>query len=191
MAQLLSGSASECVRRPALVCLATPGRQWTTSRHTHRSASRRVRTHVSTYLCCWTRLGHWEPRQGKPGVRTQRLAHTGKDGLGSFAGEADDEQAPGGTDVEQAPGETDVEQAWASMGSMQHCWWLGSVDAVRPPWQYCERFGAPCPSSSCGWPISQVDGAAFGGRAFSASTAQAPASQAHRISDFAAALDLG
>ncbi len=106
-------------------------------------------------------------------------------------GEADDEQALGGTDVEQAPGETDVEQAWASMGSMQHCWWLGSVDAVRPPWRYYERFGAPCPSSSCGWPISQVDGAAYGGRAFSASTAQAPASQAHMISDFAGALDLG
>ena len=68
---------------------------------------------------------------------------------------------------------------------------IRSVDAVRPPWRYYERFGAPCPSSSCGWPISQVDGAAYGGRAFSASTAQAPASQAHMISDFAAALDLG
>ena len=68
---------------------------------------------------------------------------------------------------------------------------IRSVDAVRPPWRYYERFGAPCPSSSCGWPISQVDGAAYGGRAFSASTAQAPASQAHMISDFAGALDLG
>ncbi len=67
----------------------------------------------------------------------------------------------------------------------------GVPRAPSIPGRYYERFGAPCPSSSCGWPISQVDGAAYGGRAFSASTAQAPASQAHMISDFAAALDLG